>query len=478
MKIVVCVKPTASGELNPFEGAAYENALRIPGAEVILLSMAPESAADFLRLQTRLGAREAILLSDVAFAGSDTLATSYILSLALQRLDPDYVFCGRQTLEGDTGQVGIGIATRLKFDFATRVMECSCDGRAISVRTRGGTIKRLLPPSLLTFERICDVRLPSIRSKTGPVRILHAADLCADLQKCGTAGSPTQVKRSFENADGQKKCVFVPPEQAPELLWKLRAQPAQRTMPEKEYGEKLPMIWVYGEKAVPMAKTVGEQVVLKEIADPDRVLSEISEGKPDAVLWESTETGRECAAAVATLLQTGLCADCVLLETDGKELLMTRPAFAGNRMATIVCKTKPAMATIRTESDTPELLISAGAGAADALPALKELAVAAGAGLMGSRKAVDAGLLPYDAQVGLTGRTVAPKVYVAVGISGAVHHLVGIRGAEKVVAINPDRSAPIFRYADYGVLTDADSFVRIMSRVEEPGRGQAGGVRE
>ena len=184
-------------------------------------------------------------------------------------------------------------------------------------------------------------------------------------------------------------------------------------------------------------------------------------------MWESTNAGRERAAAVAVLLQTGLCADCVLLETDGRELLMTRPAFAGNRMATIVCKTKPAMATIRTESDAPELLISAGAGAAASLPALRELTVALNAELTGSRSVVDSGLLPYEAQVGLTGRTVAPRVYVAVGISGAVHHLVGIRGAEKVLAVNPDKDAPIFRYADYGVLADAASFVRIMLRTEE-----------
>ena len=86
MKIVVCVKQTVAGELNPFDACAYEAALQIPNAEVILLSMGPEKSKDFLLNLTRLGAREAYLLCDRAFAGADTLATSYALSLAIQKL--------------------------------------------------------------------------------------------------------------------------------------------------------------------------------------------------------------------------------------------------------------------------------------------------------------------------------------------------------------------------------------------------------
>ena len=106
MKIVVCVKQTVAGELNPFDACAYEAALQIPNAEVILLSMGPEKSKDFLLNLTRLGAREAYLLCDRAFAGADTLATSYALSLAIQKLQPELVICGRQTIDGDTGQTG------------------------------------------------------------------------------------------------------------------------------------------------------------------------------------------------------------------------------------------------------------------------------------------------------------------------------------------------------------------------------------
>ena len=111
MKIVVCVKQTVAGELNPFDACAYEAALQIPNAEVILLSMGPEKSKDFLLNLTRLGAREAYLLCDRAFAGADTLATSYALSLAIQKLQPELVICGRQTIDGDTGQTGPSLSS-------------------------------------------------------------------------------------------------------------------------------------------------------------------------------------------------------------------------------------------------------------------------------------------------------------------------------------------------------------------------------
>ena len=122
MKIVVCVKQSADGEINPFDASAYETALGIDGAEITLLSMGPEKTAPFLEGLTRLGAESAVLLCDRAFAGADTLATSYALSLAIKRLCPDFVFCGRQSVDGDTGQVGPSLAVRLGFSLVTNVM--------------------------------------------------------------------------------------------------------------------------------------------------------------------------------------------------------------------------------------------------------------------------------------------------------------------------------------------------------------------
>ena len=110
MKILVCVKQNADGELNPFDASAYEAALQLPNAEVLLLSMGPQKTGELLQRLTRLGAKAAYHLCDKAFAGADTLATAYTLSLAVQHLQPDYIFCGRQTVDGDTGQVGPELA--------------------------------------------------------------------------------------------------------------------------------------------------------------------------------------------------------------------------------------------------------------------------------------------------------------------------------------------------------------------------------
>lgn len=95
MRIVVCVKQTAAGELNPFDACAYEAALQIPDSEVILLSMGPDKTEEMLLNLTRLGAKEGYLLCDRAFVGADTLATAYTLSLAVKKLSPDLVICGR-----------------------------------------------------------------------------------------------------------------------------------------------------------------------------------------------------------------------------------------------------------------------------------------------------------------------------------------------------------------------------------------------
>ena len=122
MKIIVCVRQGLDGEISPFDASAYEAALRLQNAEVTLLSMAPSSSQDFLLRLTRLGAKKAVLLNDKAFAGSDTLATAYTLSLAIKKLGADLVMCGRQTLIGDTGQTGPMLAAFLDIPLVTGVM--------------------------------------------------------------------------------------------------------------------------------------------------------------------------------------------------------------------------------------------------------------------------------------------------------------------------------------------------------------------
>jgi electron transfer flavoprotein alpha subunit len=231
------------------------------------------------------------------------------------------------------------------------------------------------------------------------------------------------------------------------------------------------------------------------------------EVKPEILLLGATHLGRDLASVVATQLQTGLTADCTGLDIEPttRLLLMTRPTFGGNIMATILCRDhRPQMSTVRPRvmkmpekdpdrrgeirpldfkpdlKDLPQIidfipktvaggvditrapvLVVLGKGACDSrnLPLLEELAGTLGGTIACSRAVVETGLLPYTRQVGQTGKTVAPKLYIGVGVSGAVQHLAGIQGSQKIIAINTDRHAPLVQIADYAIIGDYQEVV-------------------
>ena len=471
MRIVVCVKQTVQGELNPFDACAYEAALQIPDAEVILLSMGPEKSKDFLLNLTRLGAKEAYLLCDKAFAGADTLATSYVLSLAIKRLKPDLVLCGRQTIDGDTGQTGPSLSVQAGLSLITNVMKIVSTDGCIICQTRAMGEQTASYPALITVERINYLRLPSIRSKRGEVIVWKAADLDADEERCGMKGSPTKVLASFQNEDGKRKCKFVDAFMLDSLIEEGLKKESEKVIFNQDDGTKLKNVWIVGEKCREMAETISDDITVIDKAQAEALgddfvkcfLEDIRTEQPAVVLWDSDEWSKRTASKVAAFLQTGLCADCTALETDGEHLFMYRPAFSGNIIAKIGCVTRPQMATVRTVTDgIADVICAMGKGARAAQSTVetyvKEKNRQAGPRweTAGSRLAIDSEMLPYEKQVGVTGKTVSPPIYLAVGISGSVHHIAGMKNSGTVIAINPDKNAPIFDYADYGIVATAE----------------------
>ena len=226
--------------------------------------------------------------------------------------------------------------------------------------------------------------------------------------------------------------------------------------------------------------------------------------KPEIVLFGATTLGRDLAPRVSSRMNTGLTADCTKLEInpETKGLEMTRPAFGGNLMATIICPDhRPQMSTVRpgvmqkapkevgrkaevenfditldtskmkvkvlkvvketknkVDIGEAKILVSGGRGigTAENFAALDKVAKEIGATVSASRAAVDAGLISHDRQVGQTGKTVRPDIYFACGISGAIQHVAGMEESEYIVAINKDKEAPIFNIADLGIVGDAN----------------------
>ena len=139
-------------------------------------------------------------------------------------------------------------------------------------------------------------------------------------------------------------------------------------------GQKLKSVWAVGEEVLEKAKEISEEVILIEKSAPENIAQRALTEKPNVILWNADLWGRKNAPIVAAMLETGLCADCTMLEADGQNLIMYRPAQGGNITAKIKCVKTPQMATVRTKTNSSDIIVSGGKGAKDSLEKLRKLA--------------------------------------------------------------------------------------------------------
>lgn len=517
-----------------------------PG-NVCVLSMGTMAVKPILTELISRGADDALLISDKAFAGSDTYATARALLAAVPE-DTDYIFCGRRAMDGETGQVPSMLAAGLSWPVVTNVLEVKHfteaergENGAVSLlarrMTEDGEETLLVPPrTVLSFcEYSYRLRLPGILGKR---RALHAEIPVLDHEAlglleeaCGLKGSLTRVRevrqfsqhlRKGPRTDDTKEAAAV----IAKMIREAEAGYQDAEGMEKRSLSDVPAGTPRAQRALVLvsedadrgliarALTLAKSVEVLQLSDtPDdaaaanAVFSYLTENAdasapkkplPDMILAEASVKLRSVMPYLAMKLHAGLTADCTEISlTEEGRLLQVRPAFGNRLMASIETLSPVQMATVRRnaypekegDSAVSEALGKAKILSPEADPAVQRISrekstsvrlneakviFAGGAGIGtpedfhyfqesvekagfstgATRKAVEEGFVTYPHQVGQTGVIVAPKLYIAFGISGAVQHLLGMRQAEKIVAVNTDPKAPIFDVADYGVYGD------------------------
>jgi electron transfer flavoprotein alpha subunit len=583
--------------VNPTDLNAIEEALRFKdtfGATVRVITMGPPQAEQSLREALAMGADQAYLLTDRAFGGADTLATSYALWKGVQKIEEtagktDFVFFGKVAIDGETGQVGPGLAVRLNYPVVTYTSKTDLvdlkSGFVEAERRIEDGIERVhlpIPCALTITEAANEPRQPTIdgliKARKAKITSYNKDAVNADPKRIGLGGSPTYVKKVVvppAKKKGEVKEATDPKEAAKWLVDRLvqigafgkkvsggvipdqlatgqpvaqapqdAQQPPQKVV-EGEHGD----VWVYVEQRNAAAARVswelmGEGKRLSKIygtklcavvlgSDVKNLVKESHEfgadkvyliehplmkdyrsetyGKafaflsnkyhPEVILMGGTYNGRDLAGVLATLIETGLIADCTSLDVDEKGGFNgTRPDFGGKELSTIVCpRNKPTMASVRTrvmkmpspvpgrsgevvtetvdlnESEIKEKIVSftpvekvgaklegadvivsggRGLGNPKNFKLVEDLAAVLGGQVGATRAVVYLGWISKDHQVGQTGVTVRSRLYFAIGLSGAIQHIVGMENCDTIVAINKDPEAPIFSVAHFGIVGD------------------------
>ncbi len=522
---------------------------RDSGGSCTVFTLGPPSAEDVLREAIAWGADRGVLLTDAAFAGSDTLATAKVLVAALGPEQFDLILVGRNSIDGETGQVGPEVAELLDLPFATGVRHMELDGTTVRAQLEldDGTqdIALELPAVLSVAERLCEPCKvdPEGRALVPADRILRLGADDLGPGPWGDSASPTRVGAVRPMVHHRARLVLrgdvsTQVTAAVEALAErgalqqsqdhvVAARPSRATPADNaravgvliEHDRRqagLELLGAADAIAGPLAASVhalcpepgdvpalagaGANVVVE--LRGSRVAEDVAreqvrwtaETRPSVLLAPSTAFGREVAARLAAATGSGLVGDAIALEVADGRLVAAKPAFAGALVADITCVSELQVATVRpgvlpvppfsedrtartTNRHVPArgrirvlaerrdddvetlarapVVIGVGAGVhPDEYETLSPLAALLGAELAATRKVTDKGWAPRARQIGITGRALAPRLYVAIGLSGKFNHMIGIRAAGTILAINEDPAAPVFEQCDVGIVAN------------------------
>lgn len=532
------------------------------GGSVTVLTLGPPSAEDALREAIAWGRDRGaeirgVLLSDPAFAGSDTIATARALAAALRRAGPfDLILTGRNSLDADTGQVPAQLAELLDVPFAAGVKRLDLDADVLRLGCEHDDswveLEMRLPALLSCAERLCDpAKVPAAQRAEVPgdlIATLRAADIGAG--PWGTAGSLTTVG-ACRMLTVHRERRIMPDEpivtQVQQAVRELRDRGALSAS-ESRSAQSLPTTGGSGQ-VVAVIGDPGHEALTRDLCGLAARLASQANGstlllaahaigahvagswgadrlvriagcnveedtaaaitaalrempnRPWAILAGSTAFGREVASRVAVALGAGLTGDATVVEVADGRLVAWKPAFGGQLVAAVRATSPIHMVTVRSgvlppsaprrhtaeqsiltaqprrritvhsreQQDSLEALcqadvvIGVGQGVApEDLHELDELRDVLGAQIGCTRKVTDSGGMPHARQIGVTGRALSPNLYVAIGTSGKFNHMIGVRAAGTVLAINPDRDALVWQHADVGVVAPFQECVPLL----------------